>query len=284
MPGAPEGGAVPPDRERAIASRRLILVAEDHPVNQELIRHQLALLGFACDVVNDGAEALAALEQTSYGFLITDCHMPNLSGYELARRVRDSEQGGARHLPILGITANTAPEDLKLCRDAGIDDCLVKPTRLATLRDYLNRWFGSDSTWQAAPGETFNVPPLPRLAAHGGAEPFVPVDLSSMTQLWGSESTVKALLDSFVTSVREDVAALSPLLERVEIERLREWHHRVAGAASVLQYPPLLKALEDYRRDIAAKAPERLRNDGLLLVRKCNAMLDGIEEQAALLA
>jgi two-component system sensor histidine kinase EvgS len=105
-----------------------------------------------------------------------------------------------------------------------------------------------------------------------------------MTQLWGSESTVKALLDSFVSSVREDVQALSPLLESIEVERLREWHHRVAGAASVLQYPPLLNALEDYRRDIAVKTPDRLRSDGMLLARKCNAMLDGIEEQAALLA
>jgi two-component system sensor histidine kinase EvgS len=71
MPRVAEGATVPPDRERAIASGRLILVAEDHPVNQELIRHQLALLGFACDVTNDGVEALAALEQTSYGCLIT---------------------------------------------------------------------------------------------------------------------------------------------------------------------------------------------------------------------
>jgi two-component system, NarL family, sensor histidine kinase EvgS len=71
-------GVAPPDRERAIASGRLVLVAEDHPVNQELIRHQLALLGFARDVVNDGAEALVALGRTRYGFLITDCHMPNL--------------------------------------------------------------------------------------------------------------------------------------------------------------------------------------------------------------
>ncbi|MGE8490572.1 MAG: hypothetical protein ACN6OQ_19635, partial [Paraburkholderia nemoris] len=82
--------------------------------------------------------------------------------------------------------------------------------------------------------------------------------------------------------------SLSPLLERVEserieVERVREWLHRVAGAASVLQYPPLLKALEDYRREITVKPPERVRDDGMLLIDKCNAMLDGIEQQAALL-
>ncbi|CAB3798748.1 Sensor histidine kinase RcsC [Paraburkholderia ultramafica] len=284
VPRTPEGVATPPDRERAIASGRLILVAEDHPVNQELIRHQLALLGFACDVANDGVEALAALERTSYGCLITDCHMPNLSGYELTRRIREREQGGAQRLPILGITANTAPGDLHLCRDAGMDDSLVKPTRLATLRDYLSRWFGTDSAWQAAPAEAERVSEVAGPVVQAGEEPFVPVDLTHMTQLWGSESTVKALLDAFVSSVRQDVQSLSPLLERVEVVRVREWLHRVEGAAGVLQYPPLLNALGEYRRDIAVKSPERLRNEGLALIGKCNSMLDGIEQQAALLA
>lgn len=282
-----EAGVAPPDRARAIASGRLILVAEDHPVNQELIRHQLALLGFACDVVNDGVEALAALKDTSYGCLITDCHMPNLSGYELVRRVREAEEAkptGAQPLPILGITANTAPEDLTQCRDAGMDDCLVKPTRLATLREHLSRWFGADGTRLGVPAEVTTKPPVTEAPAHEFAEAFVPVDLAHMIQLWGSESTVKALLASFVTSVRDDVKALSPLLDEANVGQLREWHHRIAGAAGVLQYAPLLAALDHYRCAITANRPDRLRDDGLVLVRKCNAMLDGIEEQAALLA
>ena len=284
-----ETAMVPPDRERAIASGRLILVAEDHPVNQELIRHQLALLGFACDVVNDGVEALAALQQTRYGCLITDCHMPNLSGYELARRVRETEEGrlggsGISHLPILGITANTAPEDLSQCRDAGMDDCLVKPTRLATLREHLSRWFGTEIVRQVASVEAVSTAPAAVAQGQEPVEAFVPVDLAHMTQLWGSESTVKALLDSFVTSVRDDVRALPPLLDHVDVAQLRQWHHRVAGAAGVLQYAPLLAALEQYRSGLGGKSPERLRADGMALVQKCNAMLDGIEEQAALLA
>ncbi|HEX3379490.1 MAG TPA: transporter substrate-binding domain-containing protein [Paraburkholderia sp.] len=291
--GAPfttESVAAPPDRERAIASGRLILVAEDHPVNQELIRHQLALLGFACDVANDGAEALAALERTNYGCLLTDCFMPNLSGYELTRRIREAEarRGDARRLPILGITANTAPDDLSLCREAGMDECLIKPTRLATLRDYLSRWFGTDNVWQVAAAETPGRSPSAAAGErpatqHVGTESFVPVELARMTQLWGSESTVKTLLGSFVSSMRDDIKALATLLERADVGRVRDWIHRVMGAASVLQYPPLVQALEAYRHDLAAKSPEQLRDEGHALIRRCETMLDGIERQTALL-
>jgi two-component system sensor histidine kinase EvgS len=276
LPLTHAGVPTPPDRKHAIASGRLILVAEDHPVNQELI---------------DGAEALAALQRTNYGCLITDCHMPNLSGVELTRRIREAEarRGGALRLPILGVTANTASSDVNLCREAGMDDVLIKPTRLATLSAHLSRWFGTDLAWQPAPAETVGHSPS-ELAEerpgtlHADAEPFVPVELAHMTQLWGSESTVKALLGAFVSSLRDDLQALAALLVRAEAGRLQAWLHRVTGAASVLQYRPLVSALNGYRRDLAAKSPEQLRDDGHALIRRCEAMLDGIEKQAALLA
>ncbi|WP_083654646.1 ATP-binding protein [Burkholderia sp. SRS-W-2-2016] len=317
MPLAAQRATPPPDRDRALASGRLILVAEDHPVNQELIRHQLALLGYACDVANDGAQALAALQRTSYGCLITDCHMPNLSGYALTRRIRADEAraGGARRLPILGITANTAPDDLRQCREAGMDDSLIKPTRLATLRDYLSRWFGreedtdggSDGDADSGAGDDSDggrqtaqadgeSPAVPALSASDSpaprpdsTEPFGAPDLARMMRLWGSEATVKALLDSFVAALRDDLQALAALLEqaelteRAELTPFSEWLHRVMGAASVLQYAPLIQALDAYRQNLAGKSPEHMREQGRALLETCTAMLGGIEQQAALL-
>ena len=271
-----EANTEAPDRERAIRAGRLILVAEDHPVNQELIRHQLALLGFACDVVQDGVEALAALKETHYGFLITDCHMPNMTGYELARRVRASELGLSKRLPILGITASTAPEELSMCRAAGMDDCFVKPTRLATLRNHLNRWRAIDSV----PGISVPEPQ---------SEPHEPpdddrVDLGHMTQLWGSEATVKALLDAFVSSFRDDLATLRSLLDNGTIKQFREWHHRVIGAASVLQYKPLQTALDGFRRDLLDHPEARRHDDGVALIERCEVLLARIESQCSLMA
>jgi two-component system, NarL family, sensor histidine kinase EvgS len=281
------GTLVKPERESERAAGRLILVAEDHPVNQELIRHQLTLLGFACDVVNDGAEALAALEAHRYGCLITDCHMPNVSGYDLARRVREieHERGDGGRLPILAITANTAPENLRLCHAAGMDDCLVKPTRVATLREHLARWFGAGDAY-GLPDESAAVAPHanPAAAAPAAAGNSEPLDLARMIQVWGSEATVKALLESFVSAVRDDLDALLPLLESVEIASMREWHHRLAGAVGVLHYPAMLALLETYRRHMNTHTSAQLRDEGRALVHTCHAMLNDIEKQAALLA
>jgi|GEM_PF-152373 len=303
-----------PDREKERVAGRLILVAEDHPVNQELIRRQLALLGFACDVVDDGAQALEALAKEPYGCLITDCHMPNVSGYDLARRVREIEAaeprrtseaaGAARRLPILGITANTAPENLSLCREAGMDDCLIKPTRVATLRDQLARWFGADHPLRPAhehavpgqragagareaaahPDETGDVAHEDHADDRDGGGVTDSLDLAHMIQVWGSEATVKTLLGSFISAMRDDLNVLPELLEDVDIARLREWHHRLAGAVGVLHYPALLVVLETWRSHMNSHTPEQLREEGFALIRACHAMLDGIEQQAALLA
>jgi two-component system, NarL family, sensor histidine kinase EvgS len=292
-----------PDREKERAAGRLILVAEDHPVNRELIRHQLALLGFACDVVNDGGEALAALATGYYGCLVTDCHMPNVSGYDLARRVREieRERGGTQRLPILAITANTAPENLYLCREAGMDDCIIKPTRVATLREHLARWFGDhgvnrtmQETAPAAGRELVSsvasvAPVAPVEAVVTGA--IEPLDLARMKEVWGTETMVKALLDAFVTAFRDDLDALAPLLELVDVARLREWHHRVAGAVGVLQYPALVALLETFRRHIDAyrrhmtsHTETQLRAAGRELVSMCDAIVDDIAQQARRLA
>ncbi|WP_158756896.1 ATP-binding protein [Paraburkholderia acidiphila] len=309
-----------PDREQERAAGRLVLVAEDHPVNQELIRRQLALIGFACDVVDDGAKALEALAECEYGCLITDCHMPNVSGYDLARRVRQMEQKtrGGRRLPILGITANTAPENMSQCSEAGMDDCLIKPTRVATLREHLARWFGVEGMQRTLQGEAAREAdanrspagqaasgasramggsgaPEPSPAARGGsdgtlaekpahARTFEPLDLAHMIQVWGGEATVKTLLGSFVSAMRDDLDALPGLLEQADVARLREWHHRLAGAVGVLQYPALLAELETFRRHMNSHTAGQLREEGYALIRTCQAMLGGIEQQAALLA
>lgn len=128
------------------ASRGHILVAEDHPVSQQLISRQLALLGFNCDVVDNGRDAYEALSGEHYALLLTDCNMPLMSGYELARAWRQHEdaQGTGQRLPILAMTANALSSETARARDAGMDDVLSKPLQLSALSRKLDQWLPPD--------------------------------------------------------------------------------------------------------------------------------------------
>lgn len=131
VPDAPEVA----DSDRAAVSLR-ILVAEDHPTNQVIIRRMLERLGHRPVVVPDGVRAVEAVSEGGFDAVILDVHMPRMDGREAARRLRrDPRLAG---LPILGLTASVMADELEQCREAGMDEVLSKPTSLDRLQAALS--------------------------------------------------------------------------------------------------------------------------------------------------
>ncbi len=122
----------------------LILLVEDNPVNQMVASKQLELLGFRAEAVDDGQQALDALEQHDYDLVLMDCQMPNLDGYEATRRVR-AQEGDRKHTPIIAMTAHAVKGDREKCLAAGMDDYLSKPFRETELETMLERWLYAES-------------------------------------------------------------------------------------------------------------------------------------------
>ena len=135
-----------------------VLVAEDHPISQQLIGRQLALLGLSCDVVDNGQDAYEALSGSDYDLLLTDCNMPTMSGYELAIAWRRHEAATPtrRRLPIIAMTANALGGEALKARDAGMDDVLSKPLQLLPLSRKLGQWLPDQAIerWAQASGHT----------------------------------------------------------------------------------------------------------------------------------
>ncbi|MEY2776789.1 MAG: hypothetical protein RLY30_887 [Pseudomonadota bacterium] len=124
-------------RVRSDTARRWrILVAEDHVVNQRLIRRQLEMLGYECWVTANGEEAEAALSQKPFDLLLTDVNMPVMDGYTLARRVRASKSDAAQ-LPIVFLTADVIHAHTDEWRASGANAYLTKPTQLDALSQCL---------------------------------------------------------------------------------------------------------------------------------------------------
>lgn len=126
------------DEQLQILSSR-ILVAEDNPVNQEVIRKMLLKLGCEVDLVATGQEALDMLASKHYDLLLMDCQMPVMDGFDACRAIRAAEAGQPVRLPIVALTAGALSGDRERCLAAGMDDYLTKPVRLHDLKIMLKR-------------------------------------------------------------------------------------------------------------------------------------------------
>ena len=112
-----------------------ILLAEDNTTNQELAVRFLQRMGYGCDVVSNGLEAVEAVERRDYDVVLMDVPMPEMDGLEAARRIGDAH--GARRPQIIAMTANAMQGDRERSLAAGIDEYVTKPIRIAELQAAL---------------------------------------------------------------------------------------------------------------------------------------------------
>lgn len=115
-----------------------ILVAEDDAVNRMVVSKMLGAFEVELRVVTDGVEAVAATSEGDYDIVLMDVRMPEMDGLAATRAIR-AEGGRFATLPIIALTANAFPEDVRICREAGMTDFLAKPLRKPALATALLR-------------------------------------------------------------------------------------------------------------------------------------------------
>lgn len=214
-----------PSLEDALAHGRLLLVAEDNPINRKVILMQLNNLGYAAEMTVNGVEALEAVRGRRYAALLTDIHMPEMDGFELARRVRDLERGGSRRMPIIAITANAFQEEAERFILSGMDDRVAKPLDLQRLSEVLQRWVGGPDEAGVAPAaprpKTARTPPVAEA-----------VDIAALNALCGGDTAlVDEMLKDFVDVSRGIVADFRRALTGRDREQIRGCAHNLKGSS-----------------------------------------------------
>ncbi len=132
---APAAPPAPPAPTSVELPARL-LVVEDNPVNEKLVRAMLRRLGVPHDVACNAANALRLATQRTYDTLLLDCQLPDQPGWEVCRQLR-AGTGASKSARIIAFSAGLTPEEKDLCRQSGVDDFLAKPLQLGDLRDKL---------------------------------------------------------------------------------------------------------------------------------------------------
>ena len=199
-----------------------VLVVEDNPVNQLLVKEQLQRMGAEVTVVGDGTDAVELFEQgAELDLVLMDWQLPELDGLSATRRIRQIEPPG-RRCPILGLTASAQVADRKACLDAGMDDVLAKPLALDALVEAVRRH--AHTTGSAV-----------QIATSAAERPDeVAAALDQLVEELGARTPVRSVVSTYLTELRERVADIRAAVEHDDADRLRRSAHRLRATSRTL--------------------------------------------------
>ncbi|MGE4064127.1 MAG: PAS domain S-box protein [Rhodospirillaceae bacterium] len=215
-----------PTTAEALARGQLILLAEDNLTNQDVIRRQLHLLGYTCEFANNGVEALKAFKTGRYALLLTDCHMPEMDGYELTGAIRELEQGSGKRFPIIAVTANALQGEAERCLAAGMDDYVSKPIAMPAMVAALRKWM------PAAAEEIRVSVPAATIESMSSGNGAAVIDERAIKDIFGDDPvTFKEILVSFVGPSQSIITDILAARDRRAASDVKDAAHKLKSSA-----------------------------------------------------
>ena len=209
-------------------TRARILIAEDNPVNRKVVRQQLKRLGYECDVVPNGQEALKALTHHTYALVLMDCQMPLMDGLAATVEIRRREDS-TRRLPIIALTAGAMQGEREKCLAAGMDDYLSKPFKQDELATLIARWINPA---EAPPSSSHHHQQLSApSAASVSINSQVARRLAELCRVCGA-GMVTEFIEIFLPDTEQRLARLRELAKNPDARNLDREAHSLKGSCS----------------------------------------------------
>ncbi len=219
-----------------------VLVVDDHPVNLIVAASMLKRLGCIVDTVSDGTSALRSVAMKRYDLVFMDCQMPDMDGFETARKIRATETEDAQ-LPIVALTAHAVIGVREKCISEGMNDYIAKPFTDLEIELVLRRWNGH----LLLAGEKLNVPeslPKPQINANI-YQPVINLDPGSSVIEWkrlsrlddgtdAGRETVHELLHLFIDSSQSLIIKIREHFENESQDELKKTLHKLKGSCGTI--------------------------------------------------
>ena len=221
-----------PSAEAAMRNKELILVIEDNRTNQDVIRRQINLLGYQCEIAEDGGAGLQAIRSGRYAIALSDVHMPEMDGFEMTGKIRENEDINGDRFPIIAITANALQGEEQRCLAAGMDGYLSKPLDMKRLQAVLEHWLPHAATGPTAslPDDTVSAP-----ICDGDVSGDKVIDVSALTDVFGDDrSVVMEILREFLPAASEAVLAMEQALDRQDAGGIAAQTHKLKSSAKAV--------------------------------------------------
>jgi len=200
------------------AQRRLhVLLAEDNEVNQLLATRIFEKLGHHVTVVNNGREALSAVQAGKFDLVAMDVQMPEMDGLAATAAIRAWEKSTGTHIPILAMTAHAMKGDRERCLAAGMDGYASKPIRIAELEQAIAQLAGPSKSAEAlVTEESGGDGVVDRAALLAGVD--------------GNRGLLRELVRLFLADCPRRRAEIKEAVRRGDAEALRKAAHTLKGS------------------------------------------------------
>jgi PAS domain S-box-containing protein len=205
----------------------VVLVAEDNEINRTVVLALLDKVGLTAAVARNGREAIEMAADHDFDAILMDCLMPEVDGFQATRQIREDE--GARHVPIVAMTALSMPGDRERCFAAGMDDYLSKPIRRGALEAVINRWLPSEQRRADTEGVS-NGDASVTLALDGVLDQPTIMRLRDTL----TPKTCRQLLDIFDEQQQRCVLDIAGAVQRGDREEVRRVAHLLKGSSASL--------------------------------------------------
>ncbi|MGD9947292.1 MAG: response regulator [Desulfobulbus sp.] len=209
-----------------------ILLAEDNITNQLVTLAVLENMGLSADAVNNGQEAINALESAPYDLVLMDCHMPLLDGYEATRRIRNVQSRVLNHqVPVVAMTAHASLSERERCLQCGMDDFLSKPVIPQMLVEKLEKWLSDPPPFPQRILDAYHLEPS--MAHHWKVLPVWDRE-GMLARLMGDTQVAKTIGRGFLADVPLQIKELKTSLSAGDAAGVVRQAHTIKGAAAII--------------------------------------------------
>jgi signal transduction histidine kinase/DNA-binding response OmpR family regulator len=207
------------DRKRTLR----ILLAEDDRTNQKVALHILKKLGYLADVVNNGKEAVEALETVAYDLVFMDVNMPEMDGFEATKTIRNTDSEVLdHHIPIVAMTAMAMKGDRDRCLKAGMNDYVAKPIESQEVLRAIEK----QVSWPTKVAKA-------AVKVERPSNQETVFDKSALLERLGDDETLfDEIVSIFLKDIPVQLKALKDALDNNDAETVWKKAHRIKGASA----------------------------------------------------
>jgi len=223
-----------------------ILLAEDNPLNQESIAYYLQKMGHSSEIVENGKEAIQALQRRAFDLILMDIQMPVLNGLETTLQIRSGRLSSIRQdIPILALTAYSMKSEIDRVYSAGMNGYIPKPIDRNFLFHTIEKTISRSSEYEEAYEKKYENPQLLRLEEDLKKD----IDLTAFAEDYRTDVAVaKRLLQLFIHDVPGRIRGMEAALHGKKSKQLADCFHSLVNNLSAVRLFGLGKSMREMEK------------------------------------